>query len=265
MDKSEQLSQLPRLLQNDLGTVALERISRDMESSEYKPLWDLVPANVCGVFPYSNEWRQESNIWWTIALFIHRTLSFDSDTLDAIPGILQLYQTSSHHKRRIRFLCVLTTVNPVPAEKIELWVDNNDNDDGSVTDFTEMRFVVDQNSNMDLATAQFVSGLAWEDKWSQSTSHFESQTISSKLTDYEKESPRRTMFLTWTWAGWKKTKKYDFACECLGFKYFGHLFYDQSDCLIQPPIKVCIDGKDMNWTTDHLQITELLDSGKIPT
>ncbi|KAH7626376.1 hypothetical protein B0T09DRAFT_55348 [Sordaria sp. MPI-SDFR-AT-0083] len=65
--------------------------------------------------------------------------------------------------------------------------------------------------------------------------------------------------------GGRKPKKYDFACECLGFKYFGHLFYDQSDCLIQPPIKVCIDGKDMNWTTDHLQITELSDSGKIPT
>ena len=289
MDKSEQLSQPPRLLRNNPPPPTLETTSWETESSEPEPQWHLVPANVCGVFPYSDEWHDESNIWSTISEFNERTLSFDSDALNAMRGIVQLYRITDDD-RPVKFLCGLPTINPILSDEIESDIEFTD--EGSVTDseedlprsprtkvreekektedaerFERMKFVVEQDPNMDLATARLVPGLLWKDKWAQATIDW-SQPINPKpLSQADtNRSPRRSMFPTWTWAGWKKTEKYSFWCECLGYK-LSPLYYRKRDCLIQPPIKVSFDGveDDLNWTTDHLHIMELSDSGKNPT
>lgn len=170
---------------------------------------------------------------------------------------------------------------PGPSDEVESVSEDDDSDSDSIDnlplrpttilelkeqrrkfreEYEEMRFVVGQDSNTDLATAELIPALLWNQNW-MNTREWDEQGVSHPKHNTNR-SPR-TMFPSWTWAGWKRTQEYKMQCHCR--PYSGRWDYRKRDCLIQSPIKVSEDGYDLNWTTDNKRIIEMSDLGNIPT
>ncbi|KAL0473794.1 heterokaryon incompatibility protein domain-containing protein [Neurospora intermedia] len=162
-------------------------------------------------FLFSKDQETSSHAWYTIGKFAERNLTYDSDALDAVAGVLHRFPPST-----VRFLCGLpVTVHPecpspppdtggvqVPVEcsalsNLLLCRRTSTEKTSNITSNHNSLY-----SRSDISRAVLVDALLWQCKWSATATSYWPQPHTSTSN-----SPRRSGFPSWTWAGWKSTNE----------------------------------------------------------
>ncbi|KAK3946910.1 heterokaryon incompatibility protein-domain-containing protein [Pseudoneurospora amorphoporcata] len=167
-------------------------------------------------------------IWERLSEFAARTLSYEEDTLNAMRGILGVWREHG--------TCFLYGL-PVPLN------------DHLEMDPSEPRFpplVYDTRYNAVLWS------LFWRDTWDSPLPRWASSTSSH---------PRRTLFPSWTWAGWRSSKRRVTITSC------GALASSVLRTPNHEPIKVSFsfDDRPLDWIEDKEEIIRRSDASYFPT
>ncbi|KAK3402786.1 heterokaryon incompatibility protein-domain-containing protein [Sordaria brevicollis] len=135
-------------------------------------------------FPWPDSGRYCGVVWCRIIEFSKRRLTFDRDALEAISGILAKYYEDHGLKDGVGFFCGLPIL-PHKASSV------NSSARGLLCEKCR-----ESRSEGFGGTECLVRSLLWKDYWDYAT-------------DVPSETPRRTMFPSWTWAGWKSTSQFE--------------------------------------------------------
>lgn len=188
------------------------------------------------VFPKVTDWDDPFTVWERISEYGPRELGYDSDALNAISGVMEMYALALGDLS-FKLFCGLP-IFPVQWKKyrgafyhlttrmfsFRTWFENAE------------PYKVMDDSNL---TCSLVCSLCWSHEWGKS---FESPASF--------ERARRKVFGSWTTAGWRTRKS----------KPDRITFFDR--CL---RIRVQYSGElSLDWEDDNSRILDLSRNGKIP-
>lgn len=142
-------------------------------------------------FPSPAAFFKRITVWKRIDEFLKRKLTFDRDALDAISGILNMYQSASTQNSGVAFLWGLPLF---PQDSIQK--------PGHTT--AELGAEPEREFRSFCKTSVFTASLLWRGRWSSSAIGWRKAELSSTTL----ERPRRKEFPSWTWVGWKSTSQY---------------------------------------------------------
>lgn len=170
-------------------------------------------SNFGSIFPRrAADWSNPSTVWERIKEFSARRLAFDTDTLDAVAGIFGRY-CSKTQDQNISFFCGLPII-PIQVDPGSLMFLASRCGPGSILgacSFQQLHPVpigkhlchsipngLDPSSGNDISnklTYKLVYILLWFDNWELQIS----EGIPENL-----QRAQRSVFPSWSWAGWKK-------------------------------------------------------------
>lgn len=181
--------------------------------------------------------------WHDIQAYLKRDLTYDSDALNAIAGVL-----SSFPAGQVRFLSGLpisSTSNypslPTPGNLTEVL-------DPLFAGLTQNDF----HPPGDVSMAVLLTALLWRNDWVRRGSKPEGQST----------CVRRSEFPSWTWAGWKVTDEWE-------MRFSGptilRLTLSSTEQLIRTNISFTFQGSVLSWPDASEEILDLSHQGRIPT
>lgn len=210
------------------------------------PLKDGTEASAMGyaktgaMLPYPDDWEQGENFFWgSVTDFSGRTLSYDTDALNAIEGILTAFMDKSD----VKSLCGLPISSPENARVLH----------GSRMSSTIYHII-------DPVQGVLLSSLFWKSRWIKTPS----LPSPDNVTSNEKSHPRRAVFPSWTWAGWKSSKSYTLEAS-KGFPVYQYRswFTTSSDPF---RIQFCFSGRLLDWERENIEriLNQAKDLDKLP-
>ncbi|KAK3948108.1 heterokaryon incompatibility protein-domain-containing protein [Pseudoneurospora amorphoporcata] len=211
--------------------------------------WKL-PPNTFGVpekvyasgYPFHLLKRSKSyqDAWAAIGQYL-RDLTYDSDALNAISGVLNSFPSG-----QVRFLYGLPISNTSDCSSHLTRADLTDLLDPSFAGLTRNDFYLPGDANM----AVLVSALLWMSTWCIHTSKPHTECV------------RRKEFPSWTWAGWKTTEEWLtlFDVDTVNGPRLSDI--DQS---IRSTINITFGDSVLNWSDAREKILDLSDQGMIPS
>lgn len=183
--------------------------------------------------------------WSTIDRYLKRDLTYDSDALNAISGVL-----NSFPSEKVRFLCGLPIANHLDWSSPSTHVDVTDLLDPLFAGLTRSDFRLPD----DLNTSVLIAALLWNGVWDERYP-MPSETKSVCV--------RRREFPSWTWAGWKSAgewRLYFGASTMIKGPRLGN-----TEQLIWSTVNIKLGNLKLNWPDAREQILNMSDQGITPT
>ncbi|KAK1780284.1 heterokaryon incompatibility protein-domain-containing protein [Copromyces sp. CBS 386.78] len=212
--------------------------------------WKL-PPNTFGVpdkdyasgYPFHSLKRSKSyqDAWATIGQYLSRDLTYDSDALNAISGVLNSFPSG-----QVRFLCGLPISNTSHCSSPLPRADLTDLLDPLFAGLTRNDFYLPGDANM----AVLVSALLWSSTWCIRTSKPHTECV------------RRKEFPSWTWAGWKTTEE---RYMLFDKSTFNGPRLSATEQLVRNTINITFGDSVLNWSDAREKILDLSDQGMIPS
>ncbi|KAK3500797.1 heterokaryon incompatibility protein-domain-containing protein [Neurospora crassa] len=206
------------------------------------PLKDGTEASVMGyvktgvMLPCHDDWEHgEMSFWARVTEFSGRTLSYDTDALNAIEGILTVFMEKSD----VKSLYGLPISSPEKSRVLY----------GSRMPSTIYHII-------DPVQGVLLSSLFWKSRWRKTPSLPSPDHITSNETSHL----RRAVFPSWTWAGWKSSKSHTLIAS----KNFPRDQYRTWFTTSSDPVRIqfCFNGRLIDWKRNNIK--RILDLDMLP-